>query len=80
MSIQISCPHCGPRPIEEFLFGEIPVTPGSLTDPRDRDLDRGFMHQNPEGPTVERWFHLYGCRRWCTVERDTRTDEITEAR
>ncbi|MCB0226467.1 MAG: sarcosine oxidase subunit delta, partial [Anaerolineae bacterium] len=25
---------------------------------------------------VEAWFHLYGCRRWVRLSRDTRTDEI----
>lgn len=76
MSIRIDCPNCGLRPLEEFLYGEIPVVPDSITDAYERDVDRGFMHDNPEGPVVERWFHAYGCRRWTTVERDTRSDEI----
>jgi heterotetrameric sarcosine oxidase delta subunit len=50
--------------------------PATITDPDARDLDRAFMRKNPEGPTVERWFHTYGCRRWLTLHRDTRTDEI----
>ena len=76
MSLQIECPNCGRRPLEEFLYGEILVVPDSLTDADERDLDRGFMHENPEGPTTERWFHAFGCRRWLTLTRDTRTDEI----
>ena len=76
MSIQISCPTCGRRPIEEFVYGEIPVVPESIVDADARDLDRAFMRANPEGPQVERWFHLYGCRRWLTVQRDTRTDQV----
>jgi heterotetrameric sarcosine oxidase delta subunit len=76
MNIFIPCPHCGPRPLQEFVYGEIPVTPESITDPDARDLDRAFMRANPEGPTTERWFHTYGCRRWLTLRRDTRTDEI----
>ena len=76
MSIVIHCPNCGARPIEEFLYGEVPVVPDSITDPDARDLDRAFMHDNCEGPVVERWFHAYGCRRWSTVARDTRTDQI----
>ena len=74
--MKIDCSHCGPRPIEEFLFGEIPVVPDEITDPDARDLDRAFFHDNREGPVVERWFHAYGCRRWTTIERDTRTDEV----
>lgn len=76
MSLKIRCPHCGVRPLEEFLYGEIPAVPDFLTDPDERDLDRAFMHDNPEGPVTERWFHAYGCRRWLTAVRDTRSDEI----
>jgi len=76
MSIQIPCPVCGPRSVEEFVFGEIPRVPDSITDENARDVDRGFMHENPEGPVEERWFHAAGCRRWVTVRRDTRTDAL----
>jgi len=76
MSLRITCPNCGPRAIEEFLYGEIPEVPESLTDLDARDLDRAFMRKNPEGPAVERWFHAAGCRRWLTTRRDTRTDEV----
>ncbi len=78
MSLLIPCPNCGRRPIEEFLYGEVPVVPESITDPDARDLDRAFMHDNLEGPVIERWFHVQGCRRWTTVRRDTRTDEVLE--
>lgn len=76
MSLRIDCPHCGNRPLEEFLYGEIPRVPETLTDPDARDLDRVFMHDNLEGPVRERWFHAAGCRRWLTVVRDTRDDRI----
>ena len=78
MSILIPCPNCGPRPIEEFAYGEIPTVPDSILDSDARDVDRAFMHTNPEGPQTERWFHVFGCRRWCTVRRDTRTDQLLE--
>ena len=76
MSLQIPCPHCGLRPIDEFTYGEILRVPETITDEDARDLDRAFMHENPEGPTEERWFHTDGCRRWSNVQRDTRNDEI----
>ena len=79
MSLRIDCPHCGRRPLEEFLHGEILRVPESITDPEARDLDRAFMHDNPAGPVTERWFHAAGCRRWLTLRRDTRTDEILPA-
>ncbi len=74
--LYLTCPNCGRRTVEEFRYGEIPAIPESITDPDARDLDRGFMRTNPFGPSVERWFHDYGCRRWFTVTRDTSTDEV----
>jgi sarcosine oxidase delta subunit len=53
--------------------------PDEITEADARDLDRGFMHENAEGPVVERWFHAYGCRRWTTVQRDTRDDRILDS-
>jgi sarcosine oxidase delta subunit len=58
--------------VEEFAYGEIPATPDTLTDPDARDVDRAFMHTNAEGLVRERWFHVAGCRRGFTIERDTR--------
>ena len=76
MSIRLECPHCGVRPLEEFLHGEILQVPDSITEPDARDLDRAFMHDNAEGPVTERWFHAFGCRRWMTIRRDTRSDDV----
>ncbi len=78
MSLQITCPHCGTRPIEEFTYGEIPHVPETLTDLDARDVDRAFMLANPEGETTEAWFHVYGCRRWLKLKRDTKLDRIVE--
>lgn len=78
MSLQIICPTCGRRAVEEYIYGEIPVVPDVIVDADARDVDRGFMHSNPEGPLTERWFHVYGCRRWITVRRDTRTDQMLD--
>lgn len=76
MSLKINCPHCGARPVHEFMHGEIPVVPDRITDADARDVDRAFMYTNPEGPNTERWFHTYGCRRWVTLQRDTRDDTV----
>ena len=74
--LYLNCPNCGRRVVEEFRYGEIPTVPEGITDAAVWDLDRGFMRSNPEGETVERWFHEFGCRRWFTVRRDTRTDQV----
>lgn len=78
MAIMIPCPNCGRRPNSEFWFGgELPrrVTPGQEIDPEE-DFNRVWMHDNAFGPQKERWFHWAGCRRWLTLVRDTRTNEI----
>lgn len=76
MSIQIVCPHCGKRPLEEYFYGEIPIVPETITDKDEWDIDRAFMLNNPEGVQREAWFHLYGCRRWVYLERDTTTNQF----
>ena len=77
MSLWIPCPQCGRRPVTEFRFGgEVPAVPDGLTDADQRDVDRAWMYTNPEGPSRERWFHEMGCRRWLTLDRDTRSDEV----
>jgi heterotetrameric sarcosine oxidase delta subunit len=76
--LRLPCPHCGERAVGEFRHGEIPTVPDHLTDPAIRDLDRAFMRTNTEGIVTERWFHEAGCRRWMTVRRDTRIDQILE--
>lgn len=75
MSLLLPCPRCGARPLEEFVHGEI-LTPPDHLDEAARALDRAYMHDNPEGLVSERWFHLLGCRRWLTLERDTRSDTV----
>lgn len=78
MSIRLNCSHCGTRAIEEFLYGEMPVVPDSIEGADARDLDRAFMRDNIEGVVTEAWFHVFGCRRWIRVSRDTRTDEVVD--
>ena len=78
MSIRITCPHCGERTLEEYVYGEMFDVPADITDAAEWEVDRSFMHNNLEGPVREAWFHLYGCRRWIVVRRDTATDEILE--
>lgn len=78
MSLRIPCPICGDRSIEEWVHGAIPVVPDSIEDPDLRDVDRGYMRNNEHGVVREAWFHLYGCRRWVTLWRDTTTDRFVD--
>jgi sarcosine oxidase subunit delta len=73
----ISCVNCGSRSVEEYAFGgELPTVPDDVTDPQARNVDYVWFYDNIEGPSVERWFHTAGCRRWTTVRRDTRVDRV----
>jgi sarcosine oxidase subunit delta len=75
----ISCPWCGPRPENEFLYAGHarvvrPADP-SLVD----DAVWGaylYLRDNPMGPHAERWRHFHGCGRFFECVRDTVTDRI----
>ena len=71
----VPCRNCGRRPVEEFMYGEIPQVPDSLTEADARDLDRVYMRSNPTGEAPEGWFHSAGCRRWSYLRRDRTTGE-----
>lgn len=62
--------------MEEWVYGEVFDVPDHVGGIEARDLDRSYFHNNLEGVVTEAWFHLYGCRRWVYLERDTRTDVI----
>jgi heterotetrameric sarcosine oxidase delta subunit len=56
------------------------TAPSAIEDPDERDFDEVWIFENPDGPTTERWFHAFGCRRWLTVRRDTSIDVVLEIR
>jgi heterotetrameric sarcosine oxidase delta subunit len=73
----LTCPLCGRRPIDEFTFGgERRPVPDWIEGEDARNLDEVWNFENPDGVTMERWFHAAGCRRWLTVQRDTSTDTV----
>jgi methylglutamate dehydrogenase subunit B len=74
VGIKIPCPNCGPRDHGEFTFGG-ELRPYGATD-LDEDFRRVYLRANAPAEQDERWFHLFGCRRWLTLRRDTRTNEI----
>ena len=73
--LRIHCPHCGTRSLNEWVYGEILDVPDDVVDV---SLDRAFHHTNRAGVVDEVWFHLYGCRRWIPVRRNTLNDEVIE--
>ncbi|MBI3648868.1 MAG: sarcosine oxidase subunit delta [Actinobacteria bacterium] len=74
MGLKIPCPNCGPRDHTEFWFGG-ELRPIEAPDARE-DFRRVYLRDNAPGPQRERWYHLYGCRRWLTISRDTTTNRI----
>lgn len=78
MSIKIPCKICGERPIEEFVYGEVPEVPDRVkaAGAEAVEFDMGYMRKNTEGVQVEAWFHAYGCRRWTYIRRDTVNDRV----
>lgn len=80
MVVRLACRLCGDRPLEEWVYGSSPDTPGRNVGVEERDPDRAFMVANVEGATEERWFHEGGCRRWQTITRDTTRDRRGVAR
>jgi heterotetrameric sarcosine oxidase delta subunit len=74
VALNVPCPNCGWRPSTEFAWGG-ELRPLDALDV-EADFARVFLAENVEGRQEERWFHLLGCRRWVTVARDTRTNEV----
>ncbi len=79
--LRIPCPFCGPRDHAEFSYGgDATVEYPALDAGQDEWFEAVFLRDNPRGPHVEYWQHLYGCRAFLVVERDTLTHAITSAR
>ena len=75
MMLWLTCPNCGRRPVEEFVFGgEVRAESDPILEPDEQDIDLVWMFDNPDGLTTERWFHVAGCGRWTTIRRDTSID------
>jgi sarcosine oxidase subunit alpha len=75
----IPCPWCGPRDEVEYRYGgqahvAYPDAPDELDDAAWADVL--FTRDNPRGSFAERWYHVYGCRRWFNAVRDTSTNEV----
>lgn len=77
--MRITCPHCGERSLDEYLYlGDASVArpDPSTPDAAAQFYAYGYERQNVAGPHKELWYHSAGCHAWLVVERDTRTHEI----
>ena len=78
MSFVLPCPHCGPRPVDEFAyFGEVTRRPAAGSTLRDL-TDYVYFRDNVAGEQREWWQHRQGCGEWFLAERDTRTNEVLD--
>jgi sarcosine oxidase subunit delta len=81
--MRITCPHCGPRGLEEFLFtGDATVkrpTDGGAA-PTQEWTDYVYMRENGNGAHEGLWYHAGGCHAWLVVTRDLRSHEIISVR
>lgn len=75
MASLIRCPHCGPRPREEFTVRGAALARPPADAPDAAFFAYVYLRDNPAGPLDEHWHHAAGCRRWLVVTRDTLTHE-----
>ena len=77
--MRIPCPFCGPRDAQEFTYlGDATQRrpTADAVDPEQAMFDYVYLRTNPAGAHREYWQHVFGCRSWLVVTRDTRTHEI----
>jgi len=77
--MRISCPHCGPRGLEEFAYhGDATVKrpDDGGAAPTQAWTDYVYLRENANGAHEEFWYHAAGCHAWLVVVRDLSTHEI----
>ncbi len=82
--MRITCPHCGNRSLDEFLYY------GDATVTRPRAMEGGqasasamgdfyeytYQRNNVTGDHQELWYHSAGCHVWLVVTRNLTTHAI----
>jgi sarcosine oxidase delta subunit len=65
--MQLVCPFCGPRELDEFEFRKtVPSETGS-------SVARIYLHAEDAQLSVEHWQHVSACRAWLLVRRNPST-------
>lgn len=80
MASLVTCPHCGPRPKEEFTIKGEALSRPAPDSAQNVWYDFVYLRDNARGAYREYWHHTSGCRRWLVVERDTASHEIHQTR
>ena len=69
---RLTCPFCGSRELEEFLFHKTLAEPGAT--PFSVVYERVSRTQE----SLEHWQHVFGCRAWLRVRRNPSTGDVQE--
>lgn len=73
----IPCPHCGQRNSGEFRYaGEGRPRPDVTATTPQQWRSYLYERRNAAGWVRESWYHTFGCRRFCNLERDTVTNAV----
>jgi sarcosine oxidase subunit delta len=76
--MRIDCSFCGERDFSEFRFKSEVLDPWQASGvASDEIADAIHLRDNIAGHQRELWQHVYGCRSWMVVERDTRTNIVS---
>ncbi len=76
MSFLLSCPNCGLRDVNEYVYaGEVTTRPAGSPGPRELN-EYLYLRRNVAGRQREWWHHRFGCDLWFVAERDTTTNEV----
>ena len=76
-SMNINCPICGKRTLDEFVYhGDATVKRPADDADTQAWVDYVYFRENPKGWHKEYWRHQSGCGAWLKIERHTVTHEI----
>jgi heterotetrameric sarcosine oxidase delta subunit len=79
--MRINCPHCGTRPIHEFVqLGAAALERPTPDSGIAAFVEYVYMRENPAGRHSEIFQHAGGCRAILVVDRDTVTHAINSVR
>jgi sarcosine oxidase subunit delta len=67
-----TCPFCGPRGLEEFVFHKtLPNVPGGA-------FEATYLRRDTPESSDEHWQHRYGCRAWLRVRRNPSSGDVLD--
>jgi len=76
--MRIPCPFCGSRDAQEFSYLGDAKQRRPAPDAPQAMFDYVYLRDNPAGLHREYWHHVFGCRSWLIVSRDTVTHQISK--